>query len=69
MTSKLDTLSPLEREAHWHWLAGASHVHFGLCDICSRTHEPFAGYDKPLLVARQEHRRRFECFDCWEQPR
>lgn len=48
------------------WLRYASHVHFGLCDRCGRVRD---AADSPLLVARQERRRKFECFDCWDARR
>ena len=58
-----DLLSPLERDALDRWRAGATHVHFGLCADCQRTHDDDG---KPLLVARQARSRRFLCLSCWD---
>jgi hypothetical protein len=56
-------LPTLERVALDHWLANASHVHYGLCDDCRRHRDDD---ERPLLVARQERSRRFRCLRCWE---
>lgn len=60
------TMNELERDAYRRWRAGASHIHFGLCHGCDRTHDA-AG--KPLLVARQRRARRFLCLQCWDMER
>lgn len=57
MTAVVDEL----RRARAEWLAGAARAHFGRCESCLRTHE---ANGRPLLVARQPRRRRFECFPC-----
>jgi len=56
-------LTQLERRAHAAWLRDATHVHYGRCSVCERVRDED---DRPLLVARQPRRRRFECLDCWE---
>jgi hypothetical protein len=45
------------------WKGEASHVHFGRCDGCGRTHTDDG---KPLLVARRRRSAKgFRCFTCW----
>jgi hypothetical protein len=64
MATRVEGLSRLERAARALWLESASHTHFGLCDGCGRTHDDEG---RPLLVARQNRRRMFECLRCWEE--
>lgn len=56
-------LGRLERAARRQWLDGAAHVHYGRCDDCGRVRDENA---RPLLVARQPRRRKFECLECWD---
>ncbi len=49
------------RRARREWIAGAARVHYGRCETCLNTR---TADDRPLLVARQPRRRRFECFNC-----
>lgn len=56
-------MSSLERNARRRWLANAAHSHYGGCDSCGRTRD---AEGKPLYVARQSRRRKFECFDCFD---
>lgn len=53
----------LEKLARKNWLDHAGHVHFGRCDVCKRVRDEDG---KPLLVAKQERARKFECLDCWD---
>lgn len=64
MASRVEGLSLLERQARRLWLENAAHVHFGRCSACGRTHDE---QGRPLLVARQNRRRTFECLDCYEE--
>jgi len=47
------------------WLKYAVDVRFGSCETCGRVRDENG---KPLLVARQNsRRRRYECLVCWDQ--
>jgi hypothetical protein len=45
------------------WRANASYLRFGRCDRCKRVKDGDGNY---LLVARQERRKFYLCFECWE---
>lgn len=64
MASRFDRMSDLEKRSYRIWIGGASHVHYGLCDVCQRTRND--DDDTPLLVARQERARKFLCLSCWD---
>jgi hypothetical protein len=53
----------LERQAAVAWLTNATHVHYGVCDVCGRARDENGGW---LLVARQHRARRFLCLECWD---
>jgi len=59
--SALEVAERLEKAQRREWFHGAARVHYGRCETCQRTRDMD---DRPLLVARQPYRRKFECFHC-----
>jgi hypothetical protein len=64
MATVASALSELERLAWALWLVNAVRQHYGRCGTCQRTKDDDG---RPLYVARQPHRRDFECVQCWEE--
>jgi hypothetical protein len=55
-------VTTLERETLTRWRGGAARIHYGRCDDCGRIRDDDG---KPLLVARQERCRNFQCVGCY----
>lgn len=64
MLPRSQLTSEIEKATRALWLGHASHQHFGQCDTCGRTYDEDG---RPLFVARQERKRKFECLDCWDE--
>lgn len=60
--SAAEIAEALDKDMRRTWLYGAARAHYGRCEVCERTRD---ADDRPLLVARQPRRRKFECYRCW----
>lgn len=56
-------MSAVELAAREAWKRNATQYYFGRCDVCGDVEDQDG---RPLLVARQPHRRERECIRCWE---
>jgi hypothetical protein len=57
-------VTTLEQELRVRWKANAARLHYGACEDCGRTRDDDG---RPLLVARQERGRRFQCLECFDR--